>query len=130
MKTPMKVSIKKQIIIGAISRMSITCKRIFWGEDCLWIFWQKSIVIFVAFIHIWRKDHISMYSLRKIIFYFTSKENKYYFSGKSNTIFPDSIRKIIFYYNFFENMLFRAVVVLVSFLQMLVDWEFYFLHQL
>ena len=88
MKTPMKVSIKVQRIVGTLSRMqsrmSIT----------LSVFFRENI-IFVTFIHIYRKYHISMYFLRKIIFHFLSKGKISYFPEK-NTIFPDSTRKTIF----------------------------------
>ena len=86
MKTPMKVSIKVQRIVGTLSRMrsrmSITFKCIFSGEDHLWFFLQKGNIIFVTFIHIYRKYHISMYFLRKIIFHFPSKEKISYLKRK------------------------------------------------
>ena len=104
MKMPMKDSVKVQRIVGILSRMwsrmSITFKCIFSGEDHLWFFWQKGNVIFVIFIHIYRKYHISMYFLRKTIFHFPSKEKISHFPEK-NTIFPDNIRKIIFQRDFF-----------------------------
>ena len=68
---------------------------------------RKGNIIIVTFIHIYRKYHISMYFLRKIIFYFPSKE-KIYFAEK-NTIFPDNTRNIIFQRDFFwQYYLFRA----------------------
>ena len=88
MKTPMKVSIKVRRTIGTLSRMrsrmSITFKCIFSREGHLWFFLQKGNVIFVTFIHIYRKCHISMPFLRKIIFYFLSKEKISYFPKKNN----------------------------------------------
>ena len=104
MKTPMKVSIKVQRIVGTLSRMrsrmSITFKCIFSGEDHLWFFLQKGNIIFVTFIHIYRKYHISMYFLRKIVFHFPSNK-KYYIFRKLNTIFLDNKRKIILQCDFF-----------------------------
>ena len=87
MQTPMKVSIKVQRIIGPLSRMrsrmSITFKCIFSGEDHLCCFFlQKSNIIFVTFVHIYRKYHTSMYFLRKIIFHFPSEEKLSYFQKK------------------------------------------------
>ena len=64
------------------SRMSITFKCIFSGEDRLTFFWQKGNIIFVTIIHIYRKYQISMYFLRKIIFHFQSKEKISYFRVK------------------------------------------------
>ena len=124
MKTPMKVSIKVQRIVGTLSRMrsrmSITFKCIFSGEDHLWFFLQKGNIIFVTFIHIYRKYHISMYFLRKIIFHFPSKEKISYFLEKEipsfqmpqersyssaiffgNTIFSGHLKKISYFHVFF-----------------------------
>ena len=66
--------------------------------------------MFVIFIHVYRKYHISMYFLRKIIFHFRSKEKLLYFPGK-NTIFPDNTRNIIFQCNFLllERPYFRGI---------------------
>ena len=65
------------------SRMSITFKCIFLGEDHLWFFFlQKDKIIFVAFIHIYRKYHISTYFLRTIIFPFPCKEKHHIFRKK------------------------------------------------
>ena len=90
MKTPMKVFIKVQRIVGTLSKMrsriSITFKCIFSGEDDLWFFF---LIIFVTLIHIFTKYHISMYLLRKTVFHFLSKEKISYFSEKNT-------RKIIF----------------------------------
>ena len=125
MKTPMKVSIKVRRTIGTLSRMrsrmSITFKCIFSGEDHLWFFLQKGNIIFVTFIHIYRKYHISMYFLRKIIFHFPSKEKISYFLEKEipsfqmpqersyssaiffgNTIFSGHLKKISYFHVFWE----------------------------
>ena len=64
------------------------------------LFWQMCNIIFVAFIHMYRKYHISMYFLRKIIFHFPSKEKLSYFLEKRNTIVPDITKKIIFQCDF------------------------------
>ena len=66
--------------------------------------------MFVIFIHVYRKYHISMYFLRKIIFHFPSKEELLYFREK-NTIFPDNTRNIIFQCNFLllERPYFRGI---------------------
>ena len=53
----------------------------------------------------YRKHHIFMYFLRKIIFNFPS-EKKNLFWGKRNAIFPDDIRKIILQCNFFGKTIF------------------------
>ena len=45
-------------------------------------FWQKSKIIFVTFIHVYRKYHISVYFLRNIILHFPSKEIISYFRVK------------------------------------------------
>ena len=99
MKRPTKVSIKVQRIFGTLSRtqssMSITFNCIFSGEDYLWFFLQRGNIISVTFIHIYRKYHISMFFLRKIIFHFPSKK-KYHIFRNKNTIFLDNTRKIIF----------------------------------
>ena len=62
--------------------MSVSFKCIFSGEDNLWFFLQKGNIIFVTFIHIYKKYHISMYFLRNIISNFPSKEKNVIFSGK------------------------------------------------
>ena len=85
-ETPMMVSIKVreslELFLECQSRIPITFMRIFSGEDRLWFFWQKGNIIFVTFIHIYRKHHISMYFLRKIIFHFSSEEKISYFRVK------------------------------------------------
>ena len=105
MNTTMKVSIKEQRIVGTVSRMrsrmSITFKCVFSGE-IIFCFLQKYNMMFVKFIHVYRKYHISMYFLRKIIFHFPSKENISYFPEK-NTIFP---RKFIFHMIFIAKTIF------------------------
>ena len=72
-----------ELFLECQSRVSITFKYIFSGEDRLWFFWQKGNNIFVTFIHICRKYRISMYFLRKISFHFPSKEKKYYWVKKA-----------------------------------------------
>ena len=65
----------------------------FFGTRSSLLFWQKVNTIFVTFIHIYRKYHISMYFLRKIIFHFPSKEKISCFWEKRNTVFPDITKK-------------------------------------
>ena len=48
----------------------------------------------------YRKYHIYMYFLRKIIFHFSSKEKISYLWEKRNTIFPDITKQIILQCNF------------------------------
>ena len=85
--------------------MSITFKCIFLRSFL--IFLQKGNIIFVTFAHIYRKYHLSMYFLRKIIFHFPFKEKISYFP--ENTIFRDNTRKILFQRNFFwKDCLFGA----------------------
>ena len=92
MKTSYEGLHKIQRIIGNLSRMrsrmSVSFKCIFSGEDNLWFFLQKGNIIFVTFIHIYKKYHISMYLLGKIIFHFPPKEKISCFLEK-NTIYPD-----------------------------------------
>ena len=58
-------------------------------------------MIFVTFILIYRKYHISLYFLRKIIFHFPSKEKTSYFPEKY-AIFPGNTRKILYQGDFFR----------------------------
>ena len=60
------------IFFSDAGNVTLTC--IFSGEDYLCYFWQKGNHIFVTFIHIYKKYHISMYFLRNIIFHLPSKE--------------------------------------------------------
>ena len=53
----------------------------------------------------YRKHHISMYFLRKIIFHFPPRKN-IIFSRKRSAIFPDDTRKIIFWCDFFGKITF------------------------
>ena len=62
---------------------NVTFKRIILGKDYFCFLWQKGNIIFVTFIHIRRKYHISMYFLGKTIFHFPSKEKVSYFRKKS-----------------------------------------------
>ena len=50
-----------------------------------------------------------MYFLRKIFFYFPSKEKISYFREKRNTIFPDITKKIIFEWQFLERPSFQKM---------------------
>ena len=76
-------------------------------------------VIFITFIRIYRKYHISIYFLRKIIFHFPSKEKILCFRGKKipsfqiiqersyfggiflKTIFSEHLKKISYHHVFF-----------------------------
>ena len=84
-------------------------ENFFLGEDYRCFFWQKGNFIFLTFIHIHRKYHICMYFLRKIFFYFPSKEKISYFREKRNTIFPDITKKIIFEWHFLERPSFQKM---------------------
>ena len=87
----------------------------FLGEDYLCFFWQKGNFIFLAFIHIHRKYYISKYFLRKIFFYFPSKEKIHFFFRRKNTkyirntIFPDITKKIILECHFLERPSFQNI---------------------
>ena len=88
---------------------NVTFKCIFCGRRLSFLFWQKGNILFITFIHIYRKYHISMifflFFLRKIIFHCPCKE-KIYFWEKRNTIFPDITKKVIFQGNFFGKTIF------------------------
>ena len=85
MKMPMKVCIKWQRIIGTPSRMrsrmSTPLRVLFW-EKIIFDFIQKCNIIFVTFMHVYIKYHISIFFLRMIIFYFLSKETIYFLVKK------------------------------------------------
>ena len=85
MKTPMKVSIRIQRIVGILSRMrcriSVTFKCIFY--ICNVYTYIQKISYFHAFLE---KDRVPFSVQRKNII----------FSRKKNNIFPDNTRKIIF----------------------------------
>ena len=102
MKTPMKVSTKVQRIVGILSRMlsrmSITFKCVL-----------RENVIFVTFIHRYRKYHISMYFLRKIIFNFSSKRKISYFPGKKYHLSRCHKKAHIQARLFLEMLSFRAI---------------------
>ena len=55
---------------------------VFFRKILFLLFWQKGNIIFVTFIYTYRKYHISMYFLGKIIFHFLFKEKISYFWGK------------------------------------------------
>ena len=100
--------------------MSFIFKCIFSGEDHPW---QNGNIIFVTLIHIYRKYHIFMYFLRKIIFHFQSKEKNSYFPKKKKlsfqmiqersyssalffkkTIFSGHLKKISYFLAFFKEI--------------------------
>ena len=70
-------------------------------------FWQKSKIIFVTFIHVYRKYHISVYFLRNIILHFPSKEIISYFRVKKKN--PFNTRKIIFQWDIFGKTIFQNI---------------------
>ena len=78
----------------------------FFGTRLSSFFCKKDNIIFVTFIHIYRKHYISMYFLIKIIFHFPSKEKISYFREKRSTSFPDITKKIIFQCDFFGKTIF------------------------
>ena len=60
-----------------------------------------------SFQNIWRKYHISVYFLRKIILHFPSG-GKIIFSGKRNIIFPDNTKKFTFQRELFGKTIFSG----------------------
>ena len=70
-----------------------TFKCIFSGESYLCFFGQKSNIMFVTYIHIYRKYHISMYFLKKVIFHLPSQVKISCFQEKRNTTFSRYYRK-------------------------------------
>ena len=92
-------------------KVNLKCQsplNVFFLEKIIFDFFlQKGNIIFVTFIHTYRKYHIFMYFLRKSIFYFPPKW-KIYFREK-NTIFPDNTRKIVFQCDFFGKTIFQNI---------------------
>ena len=115
MKTPKRVPTKVQRIIETLSKMlasnaniifstmSITFfsgaifKCIFREKNNLCFFDRRLISCLQEEKHhlyrIYRKNHISMYFLRNIIFHFSSRKD-ITFSRKRNAIFPDDTRNV------------------------------------
>ena len=54
----------------------------FWEKIIFAFFRQRGNIIFVTFIHIYKKYHIFIYFLRKIIFHFRSTVKMSYFGEK------------------------------------------------
>ena len=97
------------------SRLSV----FFWEKVIFDFFLQKDNIIFVAFIHIYRKYHISTYFLRTIIFPFPCKEKHHIFRKKMpsfqiiqershssttffrKTIFSGHLKKVSYFHVFF-----------------------------
>ena len=107
MKTLMNISIKVQRIVGFLSRMqsrmSITFKCIFLGEDHLWFFLQKGNIIFVTFIHMYIYTENVLFPCifwERSSFIFRPKKKYYIFQKKKITIFADNTWKIIFHRDF------------------------------
>ena len=78
-------------------------KCIFFGESYLCFFRQKSNIMFVTYIHIYRKYHISMYFLKNIIFHLPSKEKISCFQEKRNTTFSRCYKKYYIPVGYFWN---------------------------
>ena len=131
MKTPKRVPTKVQRIIETLSKilvsnaniifstMSITffrgviLKCIFREKNNLCFFDRRLISCLQEEKHhlyrIYRKNHISMYFLRNIIFHFSSRKD-ITFSRKRNAIFPDDTRKIpVFQCYFLERISFQNI---------------------
>ena len=100
------------------SRMSITFRCIIAEKDHPWFFLAGGRgIMFVTPVRWYRKYHIYMYFLRKIIFDFPPKGKLSCFRGKKNTIFPNNTRKIIFQCNFFEKTIFSEHLKKISYFQ-------------
>ena len=80
----------------------------------VFVFLQKGNTMFVRFIQIYRKYHISMYFLRQIIFHFPSEEKN---------IFPDNKGKMIFQWDFFGNTIFPEYLRKISYFHEFFFWE-------
>ena len=57
---------------------NVTFRCTFFGTILSLFSWRKGNIIFVTFINIYRKYHISMYVLTKITFYFLPKQKIYF----------------------------------------------------
>ena len=86
------------------------------------VFFRNGSVTFVIFIHIYRKYHISMHFLRKIIFHFPSKENLSHFQEKRNTIFQDITKNTTPQHDFFGKTIFSKHLRKISYLHVFF-WE-------
>ena len=87
-------------------------------EGTFFFFWQKGNAKFLTFMHIYRKYHISMYFLIKIIFFhFPSKEKISYFPEKRNTILPDITKKTVIKREFFRKTIFPEHLKKTSYFQ-------------
>ena len=118
MKTPMKVSIKAQRIVGTFSRMrsrmSVTFKCIFSRENHLWFFFF--VFYFVFYLYIYTENIIfSCISWERSFFIFRPK-NKIIFLEKRNIIFPDNTtRKVISQCDFFGKTIFSEHLKKISY---------------
>ena len=109
MKTPVKVSMKVQRILGAFSSVSI------WDVSHLLVYYWE-IGLSLIFIFVWvaegvwnisnRKYHVSVYFLRKVIPLSFSVQGKNAMLVGRNTNFPDSTRKIMSRRGLFEKSIF------------------------
>ena len=109
MKTPMKVFIKVQRIVGTLSRMwsryLITFKCIFSGEDDLWFFFFfnhicniNTYIQKISYFHVFiEKDHLSFSVQREDIIFSGKKYKKDHIPVQSfleKTIFSGYLKKI------------------------------------
>ena len=90
----------------------VTFRCTFFGIILSLFSWRKGNIIFVTFINIYRKYHISMYILTKITFHFLPKQkisfqilqkisysSEIFFFG--NTIFSKRLKKTSYFHVFF-----------------------------
>lgn len=90
----------------------VTFRCTFFGIILSLFSWRKGNIIFVTFINIYRKYHISMYILTKITFHFLPKQkisfqilqkisysSEIFFVG--NTIFSKRLKKTSYFHVFF-----------------------------
>ena len=87
------------------------------------IFSQKGNIMFVRFIHTYKKISYFHVLLEKDHLLFSIQSKTSYFPGK-NTAFPDNTRKIIFHRDFFGNTIFlehlKKIHISMWFLRMII----------
>ena len=108
--------------LGWISSFSVMPEVYFFGTRVSLFVCQKGNITFAAFIHIYRKYHISMYFLIKVTFFHFPFKEKIYFLEKRNTIFPDITKKIMFRREFFGKTIFSEHLKKISYFQVFF-WE-------
>ena len=108
------------IFFGDVGDNTLRC--IFSGHLCF--FSQEGNVTPPTPTHIYRKYHISMRFLIKIIFFhFPPKEKISYFLEKRNTIFPDITKKIMFRREFLGKTIFSEHLKKISYSQIFFEKE-------